>query len=325
MPAEAQSDAPLSVDSATALLDASEAPETEAEEVVEATPDTELPAAPEAEAAPDPEEAIEDAPEEIDPAPEAPAIEAPRSWDAAERDEFAKLPPAAQEIILAREAERDSRVSKAIQEANDAKKGVEGERAKIQTLADELAAFLPDAVKTFETKWGKAPDWTKVVEDYGSEEAFKLKVQYDDERAKLGELARNEARAAELAHVAYVEREREVLAKISPDLSHPTSGPQLRTEVAQYAIKSGAVTDQEINKVSAAQLVIAHKAMLYDKLQANLKAPKPLAPVTAARPAVRPTAAAPTPPPQRAAVEAKNRFVQTNSIDDAVALLNARS
>lgn len=332
----------LTVDAAVAALDAAPepAPEEQQPEAQVETPAAEVPAEeaePEIEAAPEAEEP--DAPEEAsveaeaeEVAPALPASDAPRTWDTAAKEHFATLPRAIQDIVLDR-ADQDARaVSKALQEANDARKATEADSAKVTRLADELTAFLPQALKTFEAKWGQKPDWAALVQQVGSDEALKIKFEYEQEQQQLGELVRKENEARSLAHQDFVKRENAKLAELSPEMSHPETGSKLRGEVASYAIAQGAVTAQELANVSAAQLSIAHKAMLYDRLPEALKnpatppAPKPAAQQQRppARPAVRPSAA-PAPTSQtRTAQQAANRFAQTNSIDDAVAMLDAR-
>lgn len=334
----------LSIDSAVAQLEAAEAPAEPvvapdpAPAIVETTPaeGEEIPVESPAEEEPDaPEEASEEVVEET-PDPDLPAIEPPRSWDADAQAKFKALPRELQEVVLERETDRDRAVSTAIQEANEARKATEADAAKIDRLANELTTFLPEALKTFESKWGEAPDWPKVVEQYGAEEAMKLKFQFDAERAQIGELARKEAEARTLAHASFVKTELAKLPTIDPDLGDPIKGPALRSEVARYALAQGYATEADLPNVSAAQLAMARKAMLWDALPegvrkgrltpADLKtispAPKPAA--APARPAVRPTAAVPAPSAARAAQEANNRFSQKRDIDSAVALLESR-
>lgn len=338
---------PLTIDAAVGILEAAappeppeeapaaaEAPEAEIAEALEGAT-TESEAAPEAEDQTAPEEASGEEEAEPEAPASLPASDGPRSWDADAREEFAKLPRAIQDIVLAR-ADQDSRaVAKAIQEANEARQAAATDVAKVETLAKQLSEFLPEAMKTFESKWGQAPDWNAVIEQYGAEEAFKLKFQYDREREQLGEIARRENEAKSLAHQTFVKDELAKLDTVDPALAGQT-GAALRTEVAQHALQAGWVTQAELPHVSAAQLSMARKAMLYDRLPDAIKsgklpdptnpnpAPKPAAAKTPARPAVRPTAAAPAPSATRAAQDAATRFGKSRSIDDAVALLETR-
>lgn len=332
----------LSVDSAVAALEASEAPEpvaaapdpAPAAEIVETPAEgEEIPATPEAVEDPDaPEEASEEG-EEAQPDPDLPAIEPPRSWDADAQAKFKELPRELQEVVLERESDRDRAVSKALQEAKEAVRVErEADSAKIEKLANELTTFLPEALKSFESKWGEAPDWPAVLEQYGIEEYTKLKLQFDADRVKIGEIARKETEARQLVHANFVKTELEKLPTVDPILGDPVKGPELRTEVARYALKMGYATEADLPNVSALQLSMARKAMAWDALPDTIKtgkldlktlAPaKPAAP--AARPAVRPTAAAPAPSATRVTQQAQGRFAQTRSIDDAVALLEAR-
>src|SRR6185312_7222939 len=104
----------LSIDEAVAALDAGDEKEDQAapEQAVAAEgPSTE--AEPAAEDASEPE--TEDA-EEAEEA-ELPAIEPPRFWDAEAKDRFRELPRDLQELVLAKETERDKATAKVIEEA----------------------------------------------------------------------------------------------------------------------------------------------------------------------------------------------------------------
>lgn len=339
----------LTIDSAVALLEAAPPEEAPATPPVAAIPAAEAPAvdpaaveaAPETPADPavaddaDPLlEAIGEVMEEPDPAAEqAPAIEAPRSWNAEERAQFAKLPREAQTIVVAREAERDSRVAKAVQEANDAKKSVEAQQATLAEITGRLNDSLPNAITAFETRWGKTePEWDNLIDTHGAEQTLKWQNQYARERNALGQAARDKAAVEDQLFVQFVQAETVKLAQIAPQLADPVKGPALRSSVAQYAIDQGAVAADQVKHVSAAQLHIAHKAMQWDRAQALLAAKQaqktpanPAAPKSPATPAATPSAAAPANAIPRAQQELRHRFAQTRSLEDAVAVLNARN
>lgn len=355
----------LTVDAAVAMLDNPPAPEEAdpsaqapeaAAEPAEAQPAEAEPAEPaeapatEQEADPSAEaeagaegELAEAEAEQVDPA--KPAIEPPRSWDTTAREHWAKMPRELQQVVLEREADRDRAVATAVQEASETKRASQAEVAKVQTLADQLGKFLPEAIETFRSRWGDAPDWEAVYEQRGVEEGLKLKARYDREREQIGELTRREAEAKDLAFQNFVKTESEKLREVSPELSDVVKGPQLRLDVANYALREGTVTEADLRFVTAKQLAMAHKAMLWDAIPAEVRSairegklptaaatiptnpaqkPAPAA-KPQARPAARPSASAPVSTPQRAQAAAANRFAQTKTIDDAVALLDLRA
>jgi hypothetical protein len=149
------------------------------------------------------------------------------------------------------------------------------------------------------------------------------KTQHDQEAAQLQHAAQAKAVAENQAQQAFVKAEFARLAEIAPDLADPATGQEKRTAVTQYLVKQG-IAPEAIQHISAAEMLLAHKAMRFDEIQAAVAAkpkPKPAAPLP--KSPVRP-AAGTSHTPQSSADTAKNRFVQTKSVDDAVALLLAR-
>jgi hypothetical protein len=315
--AQAAAEGPLSVEQAVGLLEAAPDPV----EPLEETPAQESEAEPTAEEAPDPEEAIEGE-EEAEPEsdPETPAIAAPTSWDATERALFATLPPEAQQVIAGREAERDKAVSKAQTEATQAKQAATQEVQQIAQLKGHLEQILPKAQQVFQDKWANV-DWVAWAQQ-DPQAAFIGREQFAAEQAEMGRLQAASQHAQRVAQQAFIAEEGEKLKTLAPELADPVKGPERRQAVAQYLIKAGA-DPQGLETLPAAAVAVAYKAYLYDQLQAGAK-PTPKTPQPA-RPAVKPTAAAPARTPQRQAEQITNRFRQTGSVEDAVAMLDARS
>jgi len=324
---------PLSVDQAIAALmpepapveenNAPEAPEEAAEEPenpeVEASPTEEAEDGAETPAEEDDEAAQAEEPEKLD---------APLYWKPEAKEAFAKLPAAVQAEILAQEGPREEAAAKAKAHAAAEVEKAQKELAGVQTLAQQLAEFLPQAVKTFQQRWGE-PDWAQVAQEHGAEQAFVLKAQYDAEQKQLSQVAQAEQTARLEAHKAFVQTEWRQLAQIAPELApdpaDPTKGADKRQAVTKY-LQGAGIPEEAIAQISAREMMLARKAMLYDEAQALAKAPKTPKPVTAIaqKAAVRPAAAQAQPSAQRTAQAVANRFAQTRSVDDAVALLLAR-
>lgn len=344
----------LTVAQATAAL---REPPPEEQPAAEAAPEGEPAAEPEAEEAPEPESEAEPAAEEpLDPEaviegeleteepesdPATPAIAAPQSWDAAERATFATLPPAAQEIILKRETERDRAVSKAQQEATQVRKQAEADLVGLAQVKDTFDQIATRANKVFADKWTNV-DWQALARTDPNTYII-AKAEYDAEAGELQKVQQAQAdadkvkqQAEQVQFQSYVQAEYTELAEIAPEMADPAKGPVLRSEVTQFlqglhrSDGQRAILDENISRISAVEMALARDAMEYRKLKATGKA-------TAARPVVQATR--PTPAPARSAapsaapsvrpsaqrnVEAiKNRFAQTGSTDDAVALLQA--
>lgn len=305
MPEPAEQGAPEAVDTAA------EPEEIEGE--ANAPEDTEG----EAEAPADGDEA------EVEPEAVAP-VDPPKYWSQDAKAKFAELPPELQAVVLAQEGPREEAAAKAKAEAAQQTQAAQAEVAKVQQLADHLGSFLPQAIETFKSKWGDAPDWMAYATEYGAEAMIVAKVQHEQELALLQQTAQATERAQDAAREAAVKVEFQKLAEIAPELADPVEGPKRRSEVTSFLVSEGLAED-DIRNITAVEMALANDAMQWRKAQAALKArptPKPN-PAAAPRSPVRPAAAAPV-PAQRTATQVANRFAQTRSVDDAVALLLAR-
>lgn len=326
--------AALSVDDAVARLNAIE-------------DDTPAAAAPEAPAAAAPEPAAETPSEGAASAPEETSAEAetlpaegeegeageqaetplepPLYWKPEAKAKFATLDPELQAEILSQEGPREAAAAKAKDEAAQARATAEKETQGVQRFAEELGKFLPQAVQTFRGRWGDNPDWVAFAQQNGAEAMTVAKAQYEAERQQLLQVAEASKTAETMAHQAYVVEEFKTLQKIAPELADPKEGPARRTEITRYLVEAG-IPPTAIRSISAVEMTMAHKAMLWDAARAKSApnpAPKPAPAAT--RPLARGAASVGSADPKvKQAQTAKNRFVQTRSIDDAVALLNAR-
>lgn len=337
----------LTVDAAAGLL----GPEPEENE--EAAPvEAEAKETPEPEAEA-PEGASEaEAPEGEDPEPDPeepeavaePALDPPPFWKPEDKADFAELPRKLQEKLRAYEDDRTKVTAQTLQQSAEARKAASAEAAKLAELAPKLAAVADQAQAMFERpvegltdgqgnplqpfKWSEVnwPQWHK-TDPLAATMAW---TRYQAEAAEVQQIQSAKQLAQQqqerTAYDAYIQEEHEKLATVNPKLATDQAE---RQKVGNYLISRG-YPPEAIGRAGALDFDTAHKAMLYDQLQAKVaQQPKPGAapPRTpqAQSKAVRPSAAVPAVPPQkRAATEAANRFAQTGNIDDAVAALNAR-
>lgn len=306
-------------------VEAQEAP-VEAAEGAPASEDTEAATTAEDDAQGEADEPGDEGEEEAEAETEAVApVDAPVWWKAEAKAEFAKLPPELQAVVHEQEAVREKVVSEAKAQAAEAVKAAQSELKGVQTLAQQLNDFLPQALETFKSRWGDAPDWAEVARTQGAEEAFILKAQWESEQQQLTKLTQAQKEAEAQAFNVYVKAEFETLATIAPELADPVKGPELRTAVTKFLIEDG-IDPEQIRGISAREMRIANEARMWREAQAKSKAlaskPKPISPPV--KSALKPAAAQPAATPQRAAQQAQNRFVQTRSIEDAIALLASR-
>lgn len=239
----------------------------------------------------------------------------PQWWSKAAKARFAELPPDLQAVVLEQEEKREAVTAKAKHEAFEARRRAAERQAQAEELADTLSEVLPQAVQSFQSRWAEV-DWAEIAETHGPEQAAALQAQAAAEQAQLAEFAAVQAEASRRAQLAYVAAEEEKLA--GTELADPAR----RAEVARYLLAGGAAPEQ-LGGISAFELTIAHKAMLWDRAQAGLKAAKPAS--AAERPVVRPAAGAThVSPTARRTQAAQARFARSRSIEDAIALLDSR-
>lgn len=309
---------PLSIDQAiAALTPPDEQPEAAP---VEAAPE-EIEASPEAETTDDAAETPSDDVEAEEEA--APAVDAPHFWAAEDKEAFAKLPPELQAVVLKHEEGRVAASNKAIQEAREAEKRAT-EAAK---SAAEVSAKLNDVVavaeQRFAAKWPEKIDWAATAEQYGVEEAQKLRWQYDADQEAIAAAKAAKQEAERAARQQFAQAEYERLKTVEPELVDPKHGPERFQRLTKFLAERGIGTEM-LADAGATELSLAYDAMRWREAQSKAKAQLTPKPVPAAKP-VAPAAAKPQQTPQkRAAEQAFNRFAQTKSVNDAVAAILAK-
>lgn len=311
----------LSVDEAVNTLAPTEEAPLEAAQVQEIEGETSSPEEPEAEA-----ETLADGDAEGDGTPEAETLLAPPLyWSPDAKAKFAALPPDLQAVVLEQEGPREAAAAKAKEEAKQARESAQKEVQGVRQLAEQLSTFLPQAIETFKSKWGDvdAPGyWKAIRETYGEEAERDYRDQYEAEQKQLAKLDQTRRIAESEAHKVFLREEAEKLFELAPDLMDPEKGTERRVEVGNYIVSQGIPADV-LPTISAVEMSIARKAMLWDRAQAAVKA-KPKQPAAPAKALVQPGPAVTQSSQNRTATQIANRFAQTRDVDDAVALLLAR-
>jgi hypothetical protein len=327
-----QGDGPLSIDQAIGLLTQDNAPEVEDAPVEAAEPEE-----PEAEPATtgddagEPEEAGDSGEVEPEGEAEAEPVDAPQWWDAEAKAKFAALTPELQAIVREQEDKRETIVAKAKQEAAEYRKQADSEVQGVRALAEQLGEFVPQAVETFKSRWDDVDwqAWSQRIQSETDPEAAtrdlaafnSARLAFDEQKAQVEKLQVAQREAEKVAHTAFMREQADELTRIAPELA---KNPEMLTTVGKYLVEQGIPADH-LATISAKEAVIAHKAWLYDQAQTKAKATvapaKPKAPPVRTVPSV---GSGQAPPANRQASVAKNRFAQTRSIDDAVALLVSR-
>jgi len=325
----------LTIEEAVAALDAGDEKEEQAApEKVVAAEGTNTEAVPAAEDANEPETATEGEDAETEDAEEAEeaeltAIEPPRFWDAEAKARFGELPRDLQELVLAKETERDKVTSKALQDAAEKRKAADGEASRIAQLNGVLDKLLPQAVETFKSRW-EGVDWNAVIDQHGADQALKLRNQMEQEQGQVQQLQAAKAQAEQVQFAKFVEAETAKLTALCPDLTDPVKGNERRQELGKFLISTG-VPPESLRHMSALETSIAYDAMRWRAAQADarakLSAPKaPAKPAAAPKPTIRPTASpARSGSPQLARLHAlETAFEKNPSKANLEALLEAQ-
>lgn len=306
----------LTVEEAVGLLSGEvEAESVKQEEaVVEQSTDGEV-AEPEA-------EEVEEIAEEGDEAEEVEAepVDAPDKWDAEDKAWFAEQPPEVQAKILEQEVKREAVLAKARTKASEeAKEAVKAEVDQVKAVAESLKTFLPKAVATFKQTWGE-PDWLATMDALGAEETLRRQIQYRDELEQLQQLERANDQAQEVAYGQFLADEAVKLEKLAPELA---SDATKQKALVGFLSEQGA-TPEDLKYLPAWAAALAFDAYRYRNAKAAATAPRavPKPPVKAA--VIKPAAGQALNSNQRSLQQLQNRFSQTKSREDAVALIIAK-
>lgn len=252
-------------------------------------------------------------------------LEPPKYWSQDAKARFAELNPDLQAVVLAQEGPREEASAKAKAEAAEVRQHAEKEMEGLGQLSEQLNQLLPRVLKNVADKWGTNPDWVAFAGQYGADKMAVAKAQYEQDRAEADQLQRVAAETDARAHVAYVRKEYEALKELAPELTDPKEGQARRTEVVTY-LKAAGVPEHAITKISALEMTMVRKAMLFDRLQTKAATPTPAPkPAPAAtRPLTRGAAAVGSADPKAKQAQAAGaKFSKSRSIADAVALLDS--
>lgn len=192
----------------------------------------------------------------------APAIAPPISWPQAEKEVFATLPRAVQEVLSRREAERERFVQAKSQEARSARSAVEREAL---TAFQQLQARYADQLAHFEAQLEvPEPDPRLIAEDPALYAArLEQHRHYAAQRHEAQQLLAQAQAQAAFAEQEIAAREqdetRAVLAGAFPEYLDAQSGPKLREELGSTALELG-YTPEQLAQVDHVDILAMRKA-----------------------------------------------------------------
>lgn len=331
------SDGALSIDQAAALI----APE-QPDEAPEATP--EPVEEPQEAEEPEPVEEAPDEPLEADEEPEGeaeeadevedadPVVDPPYYWPADAKAKFAKLPADLQELVAEQEKGRDTAIRSAQEQMAIARKAAEAEANKFIQQGPKIEALLNEVQSAYKANDWETVDWAAWA-DQDPTAALKGKLLYEAQTRQMQQLETARQTADDEAFRAYTIEQAGELQRLAPEIA---ANDAKRADIVNYLIKDNGYDQDLIRGIRAKDVVIAHKAMLWDRAQSKAKVqsvkgaerpaqttPRPAQSSATVRP-VRPGTGSTAPSPKRAVVEREAAFKAKPSIDNAVAMLLAR-
>ena len=267
----------------------------------------------------DEDEAVEDEDDESDPATVI-AVGPPKSWgDEEAKALWVRMPPEVQRQVATREEERDKATQRILSETGETRKqAVEATRA-----LGNFAQRADETLKSIETAYNQAgySDWTAQdwyqlsVDDpglYNQHKAYSDLLQQQHQQAQQ---VSSNARVAQ--QESFAEEQANLLKQHAPDVYDKHS------EVADYLGKTFGYTADQVRLGSAADRVLAYKAMLYDRMNTQAQA-KAKSSKTQAKPAPRglqSSAGQTSTSSQRKSANVKKAFAAKPSIENAIDLL----
>lgn len=200
------------------------------------------------------------------------------------------------------------------------KREILAERQQYLTLLPELKKLIADA--------SAEPNWSELATQLHPA-AFAERVQQwkaNQDRVKQVETETQRVSAmqqqeAERGFQEMLRREKDLLETALPDLKDPEKGKRIQSDLSDYARRQS-FTDEELGQVTDHRLVLLlHKAMLYDKQQAQ--APKIQSKIEKALAPAAPGNRTPAPKPSKLAEAQKRLRTNGGKLDDAAAAIAA--
>lgn len=210
-----------------------------------------------------------------------PAVEAPLSWAKDAKEVFGKLPPEAQEIIVARERDREAAVQSKFREAANTRQTVETEaRTALQTIMQNHAQQLQQVLPQYNVErpdprllqTGDPEHQRLYFAQMGEYEA--ASAQREQITQQMSEAQRYAAAIAQQQEEVELQAEHQLLEeKLGQEWSDPSSRAKLLGDLGPIAAELGYPQELIANARGVDILAMKHVATLkakadkYDALQ----------------------------------------------------------
>lgn len=228
------------------------------------------------------------------------------------------------EMVKASKAPKSAAPSPVTEEVLRERAAIAAEKDQLsrerQHYAQQLANFIPAAQAQLQAEF---PDIKSIVDlqKLASEDPARY-VRWQAQqnaiaaaRAEQQQLSARYQAEQEAATAKYLEQQRAALSKVAPDLVDPVKGPAERQALRSFLNNQGFTDDELANLVDHRTVLVARKAMLYDRMMAARPEAKKVSPVVRT---IRPGAARSTTNAAASASQARDAALQNLKKDGSV-------
>jgi hypothetical protein len=146
------------------------------------------------------------------------------------------------------------------------------------------------------------------------------KAEFDNQQQAIAQAQAQQAQQMQYAQEANLQQEMSKLAQVIPDFADPDKGGRLKEDLVSYGTRLGYSAAELGGVTDHRAIVVLHKAMLFDKLQASKG--KAVEKASNARPVVKPGAKKSSRmTSQKRAKDVQARMKKTGSVDDVASFL----
>lgn len=335
----ATNDGPLSIEDAVGLMNGPEPKDNEPATPPEEGDDGAAELESSADEADDTEPVEAPGEDEADDEPEEAPIKPPRTWTKAEKEAFASLPREHQQAIVERENERDSYYQRGLNEAAQKARNAEQREQAAEQARQQYENALPQLqqqfLAQFQAEFHDIKTWDDVSAMRQNDPMRYMAWQEAREKGQAlakqtQEAQQRQQQEAQQKWVEFVNRETEAFTEKAPEFANPETATKAQAQAREALIDVGFGEDElaamwergsPLTLRDHRLMLLVRDAVKYRNAQkaAKTAAKKPVPPVQ--RPGTASTKG------EAQAVDLKilsDRLDRTGSIDDAVALLNAR-
>lgn len=193
--------------------------------------------------------------EAIDPAPQEPPIEPPRSWTAEDKEAFRALPRETQAKIAERESKREAEFRRSQNEVSEKQKAIEAEREAVAKARSQYEAALPQLLQQLH----QTPEFADIksmedVEKMANEDWPRFaRWQFHQQKIEAVKAELNASRQRQEAEMRtqwehFAKRQDELFLEHAPEMKDATKATQTR-QAAVDLLKEIGFTDEELGNL----------------------------------------------------------------------------